>query len=138
MSAQQNKALVGRFVEEVFVRANGDAMEELVTNDFRSHAWAKDFGIPDGPEGVRQFIAVMDSAFSKADVLVEDLLAEDEKVAVRYVYEADHTGELMGIQATGKRIRLAGIFIARVQDGKIAEYWRQEDHLGLIQQLGAT
>src|SRR5918997_6221702 len=93
VSADENKALVGRFVEEVFIRANGDAMEELVTDDFHSHAWAKDFGIPDGPEGVRQFIAVMDSAFSNADVrvedLLEDLLAEGEKVAVRYVYEAE-------------------------------------------------
>ena len=137
MSVKENKALVGRFVEEVFVRGNGDVMEELVTDAFRSHAWAKDFGIPDGPEGVKQFIAVMDSAFSNAEVRVEDLLAEGEKVAVRYVYEADHTGELMGIEATGKRIRLPGIFIARVEDGKIAEYWRQEDHLGLMQQLGA-
>jgi steroid delta-isomerase-like uncharacterized protein len=137
MSAQENKAVVGRFVEEVFVRANGDAMEDLVTEDFRSHAWAKDFGVPDGPEGVRRFIAVMGSAFSSADVRVEDILAEDGKAAVRYVYEADHTGELTGIGATGKRIRLPGIFIVRVEDGKIAEYWRQEDHLGLMQQLGA-
>ena len=138
MSAEENKAIVGRFVEEVFVKSNGDAMEELVAHDFHSHAWAKDFGIPDGPEGVKQFIAIMDSAFSEADVRIEDLLAEGEKVAVRYVYEADHTGELLGIEATGKRISLPGIFITRLEDGKIAEYWRQEDHLGLMQQLGAT
>ena len=137
VSAEENRALVGRFVEEVFVRGNADTMEDLVTDDFRSHAWAKDFGIPDGPEGVRQFIAIMESAFSNVDVRVEDVLAEGGKVAVRYVYEADHTGELMGIEATGKRIRLPGIFIARVEEGKLAEYWRQEDHLGLMQQLGA-
>ena len=79
MSVKENKALVGRFVEEVFVRANGDVIQELVTDDFRSHAWAKDFGIVDGPEGVRQFIAVMDLAFSNADVRVEDLLAEGRR-----------------------------------------------------------
>ncbi len=137
MSTEENKATVGRFVEEVFVRGNGDTMEDLVTDDFHSHAWAKDFGIPDGPEGVRKFIAIMGSAFSNAAVRVKDVLAEGDKVAVRYVYEADHTGELIGIGATGKRIRLPGIFIARVEEGKIAEYWRQEDHLGLMQQLGA-
>jgi predicted ester cyclase len=137
VSAEEHKALVGRFVEEVFVKANSDTIGDLVTDDFHSHAWAKDFGIPNGPEGVRQFIAAMDSAFSNADVRAEDVLAEGDKVAVRYVYEADHTGELMGLAATGKRIRLPGIFIARVEDGKIAEYWRQEDHLGLMQQLGA-
>jgi predicted ester cyclase len=136
-SAEVNKAVVGRFVEEVFVRASGDAMEDLIAEDFRSHAWAKDFGIPDGPEGVRQFIAVMDSAFSDAQVHTEDVLAEGDRVAVRYVYEADHTGELMGIGATGKRVSLPGIFIARVEGGKLAEYWRQEDHLGPMYQLGA-
>jgi predicted ester cyclase len=56
---------------------------------------------------------------------------------VRYVYEADHTGELLGIGATAPWIRLPGIFIARVEGGKIAEYWRQQEHLGLMQQLGA-
>ncbi len=111
---EENKALVGRFVEEVFISVNGDAMEELVTDDFRSHAWAKDFGILNGPEGVRQFIASMNSAFSDADVGIEDVLAEGGEVAVRYVYEADHSGELLGIEATGKRISLSGIFIARV------------------------
>ena len=70
------------------------------------------------------------------DVGVEDGLAEGDKVAVRYVYEADHTGELMGIGGTARRVRLPGTFIARVEGGKIAEYWRQEDHLGLMQQLG--
>jgi len=51
--AEGNKALVGRFVEEVFVRANSDAVEDLVTDNFHSHAWAKDFDTPDVPEGVR-------------------------------------------------------------------------------------
>jgi predicted ester cyclase len=134
---EEIKAVVGRFVDEVFVRGNANAIEDLVTDGFRSHAWAKDFGIPDGPEGVRQFIAIMETAFSNAEVRVEDILAEGDEVAVRYVYEADHTGALMGIEATGERIRLPGIFIARLEKGKLAEYWRQEDHLGLMQQLGA-
>ncbi len=40
---------MGHFVEEVFIRGNCDAMEVLVTDDFHSHAWAKDFAIPRGP-----------------------------------------------------------------------------------------
>jgi len=118
MLTEENKATAERFVEEVFVRASGETMEGLVTDDFHSHAWAKDFGIPDGPDGVRQFIAIMDSAFSNPGVRVEDVLAEGDKVAVRYVNETDHTGEPMGIGATGKRIHLPGIFIAR-QDRRV-------------------
>ena len=55
---------------------------------------------------------------------------------MRYVFEADHTGSLMGVPATGKRVSITGIFIARLDDGKLAEYWREEDSLGLMQQLG--
>jgi steroid delta-isomerase-like uncharacterized protein len=127
MTAVENKAVVGRFVEEVFVRANGDATEDLVIDDFHSPAWAEDFGILNGPEGVRQFIAIMDSAFSNAEVRVEDLLAEDDRVAARYVYEADHAGDSLEIPASGKRVRIPGIFIVRIEEGKIAEYWRQEE-----------
>jgi predicted ester cyclase len=58
-------------------------------------------------------------------------------LAVRYVFEADHTGELLGIGATGKRVYLPGIFIARIEDGKLAEYWREEDQLSMMQLLGA-
>jgi predicted ester cyclase len=134
MSTQTNVDIVSRFAEELFEKFNGDAAGDLVSNDFHAHPWSV-YGLPDGPEGVRQFAAVMRSAFSNAHRSVEDVIAEDDKVAMRYVFEADHTGPLMDIPPTGKRIRLPGIFIARVEDGKIAEYWREEDLMGLMQQL---
>ena len=137
MPTEEHRAIVERFCEEAFEEFNDAAANELVTDDFHSHPWSA-LGIPDGPEGMKQFLAFMRSAFSNARVSVEDVISEGDKVAARYVFEADHTGELMGIGATGKRVRLPGIFIARVESGKLAEYWREEDQLGLMQQLSVA
>lgn len=128
---------MSRFAEALFERFDGEAAGALVTEDFHAHPWVP-FGLPDGPEGVHQFAAFLGGAFSNARRSVEDVVAAGDRVAVRYVFEADHTGPLMGIPATGRRVRLPGIFIARVRDGKIAEYWREEDMLSLMQQLGVS
>ena len=136
MSTEEHRAIVERFCEEGFEKFNDAAVNELVTDDFHSHPWSA-LGIPEGPEGMKQFLAFMRSAFSNARVSVEDVISEDDKVVARYVFEADHTGELMGIGATGKQVRLPGIFIARIEDGKLAEYWREEDQLSRMQQLRA-
>lgn len=135
-STRTNIITVARFAEELFEKFNGKAASELVSGNFHAHPWAA-YGLPDGPEGVRQFAAMLRGVFTDARRSVEDVIAEGDKVVMRYVFEADHTGILMGIPPTGKRIRLSGIFIARVEDGKLAEYWREEDLLGLMQQLGA-
>lgn len=133
---EQHKATVARFVEAAFEQFDPDSMDNLVTADFHAHPWAA-YGIPDGPEGMKQVLAMLEPAFSNAHVTIEDVVAEGDRVAVRYVFEADHTGALAGIEATNKRIRLPGILIARLEGDKLAEYWREENQLDLMQQLGS-
>lgn len=137
MTTQTRAAMVdvvSRFAEELFEKFDGEAASRLVSDEFHAHPWAA-FGLPDGPEGVRRFAGFMGAAFSAARRSVEDVVVEGDRVVVRYLFEADHTGDLMGVAATGRRIRLPGIFIARVADGKVAEYWREEDLLGVMQQI---
>ena len=136
MSTQKNIDVVTRFADELFENFDGEAASALVTEDFHAHPWAA-YGLPDGPAGVRQFAAMLRDVFTDARRSVEDVIAAGDKVVMRYVFEATHTGVLMGIPPTGKRVQFSGIFIARVDDGKLAEYWREEDLLGLMQQLGA-
>lgn len=131
---EKNKRVIKRFIEEAFEKFHSDAMDELLTPDFHAHPWAS-FGIPDGPEGMKQILLVFETAFSKAKVSVRDIIAEADKVVVRYTFEADHIGDLIGIGATGKRVFIPGILIARIEDGKLTEYWREEDLWGLMQQL---
>jgi predicted ester cyclase len=71
-------------------------------------------------------------------VTIEELVAEGDKVAVRRSYAGTHRGELLGIPATGKQVRLGGISIFRLAGGRIAEQWEQLDRLALLQQLGVV
>jgi len=68
--------------------------------------------------------------------VVEDLVAEGDKVAGRVTAYGKHEGELFGIPRTGKDIRVSGIAIWRIEDGKIVEHWHETNQLGLMQQLG--
>lgn len=130
-----NAGLVRRFVEAVFVRFDSAEAAELVTEDFISHPWAA-MGIPPGPAGVGPVVAAFRTAFDQVQVTLDDVLVEGDRVALRYRYGGRHCGDLFGIPATDRRFDMAGILIARVAQGKVAEYWRQEDMLGLQQQLG--
>jgi len=64
----------------------------------------------------------------------EDVVAEGDKVAGRWTAEGTHEGELLGVPATGKRFRFAGLSICRLAEGKMAEQWERWDRLDLMQQ----
>ena len=69
-------------------------------------------------------------------VVIEDMIAEGDKVATRYTLEGTHEGELFGVPPTGQRLSIKSISVERVSDGKIQEHWRITDSLDMIQQLG--
>ena len=68
-------------------------------------------------------------------VEVLDLLAENDRVMVRYIERGTHTGDLMGLPPTGRSYEKHGFALYRVADGRLAECWLQEDDLGFQQQL---
>lgn len=74
--------------------------------------------------------------FSDFTIIAEDMIAKGDRVAVRYLAKVTHTGEGLGIPATGKKEESAGIEILRFENGKVAEAWTAEDVLGLLTQLG--
>ncbi len=69
-------------------------------------------------------------------VVIEDMIAEGDKVATRYTLESTHEGELFGGPPTGQRLSIKSISVERVSDGKIREHWRVTDGLDMMQQLG--
>ena len=87
--------------------------------------------------GVKQMTLAFWTAFPDAQHVVEDLIAEGDKVVARVTSRATHQGEFMGIPPTGKRLSWTWIEIDRIKDGKIVECWDNSDDLGLMQQLGA-
>jgi predicted ester cyclase len=78
---------------------------------------------------------MVNSAFSNVSYTVEDALADGDKVVLRWVIRGRHTGLFQGMPPTGKDFRLTGITIIRVEDGKLAENWVEQDIAGLMGQL---
>jgi predicted ester cyclase len=68
---------------------------------------------------------------------IEDLIAEEDRVAVRVTAHGRHTGEFIGLAPSGREYTISEMHIFHVRDGKIAEHWRDADMLGLMRQLGA-
>jgi predicted ester cyclase len=69
--------------------------------------------------------------------IIEDLIAEGDKVVARWRSRATHQGDYMGIAPSGKEVQFTGISFYRIEEGKIAESWNIEDQLGLMRQIGA-
>src|SRR5215217_2394786 len=136
MSVEENKAVVRREVEELYNHTgNLDAVEEIFSSDYVSHEPSS--GEVRGIEGARQFAATFRQAFPDLQNTIEDMVAEGDKVVVRFKARGTHDGETEAFgPATGKQMQITGITIKRVSDGKIAEAWTNFDALGMMQQLG--
>ena len=118
----------------------GNEMKDFVQRYFtalrrdKSEASLKEF-IAEEP--LLQHIAFFDAAFPGYWLEAEDMIADDDKVAVRFTFHGTHQAELMGIPPTGKTVSMDGIIIYRLADGKIVDHWMQTDTTSLMQQLGA-
>ena len=132
MSVAENKALVQRFIDDVFVAGRPDAVDALVTKDFVSH------GLPgSGPDVMKGAIERTSKGLSNTSMDVQDILGEDNRVAVLLTSTATQSGELMGMPPSGKSYTIEELHLFRVADGRIAEHWHQMDSMGMMRQLGA-
>lgn len=110
-------------------------LDEICTEDVISHA---PLGEPRGREALKEYEAPVHQAFPGFDVTFEDIVAEDNRVAMRILIRGIHEGEMMGIAPTGTEVKFQNVIFHRMDDGKIAERWVQPDVVGLLQQLGAV
>jgi steroid delta-isomerase-like uncharacterized protein len=133
MTTDENKALVRRFIEEVFEQGRLEAVDELCAVDFIGHTW----GNADR-EGLKAAMARVAQGLADAKFNIEDVIAEGDLVAVRLAASARHVGNFMGMPASGRSYEIGEIHIFRVRDGKVSEHWHQFDTAGLMKQLGAT
>lgn len=136
MSAEENRALVRRFIEEVFNRGDLEIVDEVVAPDYLHHdPTTREFG--SGIEGFKQLVRFYRSAFPDLSITLEDQIASGDKVVDRWTGRGTHRGELMGVAPTGKQVTASGISIHRISGGRIAETWNNYDALGMLQQIGA-
>ena len=137
MTADQNKAVVQRFYDEVINGKNLDVLDEIMADNYVDHSLI--YGGEIGKEGYRRAALATPgilTAFPDFRNDVDDLIAEGDKVACRWTASGTHEGEFMGVAATGKYFEWGGITIFRLENGKIAERWPMQDRLTMMQQLG--
>ena len=136
MSAEENKALVRRYFEEIDEQRDVSVLDEFVVPDFIDHNPSPGFA-PD-LEGLKQSFLHFLAATPDGYHVVEDMIAEGDKVVTRVSAYGTQTGELFGIPPTGNQMRVTGIAVHRIADGKIVEHWNEIDNLGAMQQLGVV
>lgn len=132
MSIETNKATVRRYIEQVLNEQRHDLAEEFLVKNIE----LRGTGLPAGLEAVKQWLTMFATAFPDGYTTIEDVVAEEDRVVARHTLTGTHQGEMEGIPATGKRVSIVGITIFRLDNGKIAEGWVANDHLGMMQQLG--
>jgi steroid delta-isomerase-like uncharacterized protein len=134
MLPEQNKAVVRRYLDEVWNKGNLTVIDELIAPDYLQHTR----NVPPGREGVKQFFRLMRTAFSNVAYQVDDMVAEEDKVVWRWTITGIHSGTFQDITATGKPFIITGINIVRMENGQLSENWGEQDNLGLLQQLRGT
>ena len=132
---EANKTLFRRYFDEGTNQGNMDVVGELFAEDYKHHDPAN----PDvivGNEGVRRHIATLRGAFPDIKFEIDDMVAEGDKVVIRWTANVTHTGDYFGIPPTGKTATITGMNTWQVVDGKAVEGWVNRDDVGLMRQLG--
>jgi steroid delta-isomerase-like uncharacterized protein len=136
MSAEENKALVRRWFEQLDQR-NFAVIDEVLSVDYVDHNPPLP-NLPPGREGVRQSSLALAAAFPDAVHTIEDQMAEGDKVMTRMTVRATFLGAIRGFQPTGNIVQVTGIAVHRVAGGQLVEHWAHMDMTGFMQQIGAA
>ena len=134
---EENKALIRRWFEEVWNKGRADAISQMLAEDRIVHGLSDDVNAPlKGPGGFLPFHAQFREAFPNIEVVVEDQIAEGDRVATRCSVRGKHTGDSLGFAATQAPVEFTGVAITRIKDGKIIEAWNNFDFMKMYRQLG--
>lgn len=131
--AAVNKELVRRFYKEVYVDWNMAMVDQVVSPQFTSHDWPEDG--PTGPQAFRNYYSAIRAALPDARYAVDDLIAEGDRVVVRWRLMGTHQGAFGGIAPSGRAVVLKGIAIYRVDRGQLMERWVVSDLHGLLEEI---
>lgn len=135
MLNQIDKENVRRLHERIFNKRDLKAVDELVAPNFVDHDALQ--GFDPGPDGLRQMVRWLTSAFPDYQMTVDDVIADGDKVVLLISGSGTQQGEFMGIPATHKHFdNYRQVHILRFQNGRATEHWAVRDEAGLMRQLG--
>jgi steroid delta-isomerase-like uncharacterized protein len=131
-SADRNKQVIKTLYEECINRKQPELLSTLVSEDFAGPQGAR------GPSGFGSNIDALRRGFPDVRFTVHDLIADGERIAVRWTWDGTHTGPFQAWAPSGKRVTNSGIAVYELQQGKIVRVWLETDRLGVLQQIGAV
>ena len=128
-----SKAILRAHFEQIWNSKDASGIERFIAPDYRGFETE---ALIAGVAGYKEHFATLTTAFPDLRLTIEVILEGDGRAAARYVVEATHTGPFGEIPPTGKRVRVTGETIIRVEHRQIVEEHANSDTLGLLQQLG--
>jgi steroid delta-isomerase-like uncharacterized protein len=136
---EKNKDIVRRILDEFWRAGKPSVLDQLLAIDITNHELSKEpvsgrDAYKAWANGFRQATA---AGFPDLEIGLDELIAEGDLVVKRWTFRGTHTGEYLGLPASGKRVIMTGITIYRLQGGQVRETWWNYDVLGMMQQLGA-
>ena len=136
--SNESKDLIRRWFEEVWNKGREDAIDEMFAADGVAHGLTEEGDkTMRGPEQFKPFYRAFRSAFPDLEIVVEDTIAEGDKLAARCTVRGKHQSDSLGFAATGLTTDFTGITIVRIERGKIVEAWNNFDFMRMYKQLGA-
>ena len=133
MTKQDNLAAQEKFGKAVNT-GQLELLRDVIAADVVDHDPAPDQGA--GPDGYIRMFGALRTSFPDFAVSVDQVVIDDDKIAIAYTITGTQKGEFLGVAPTGRKIRARGVQIARFQDGKMVERWGSSDQLGILQQIG--
>ena len=138
MSADEHKTVIRRLTDEALNQGNLDVLAHVLADTFTYHD-------PANPQvtsrdDYQQFVTALRTAFPDIHFTIEDEVADDDTLAVRWTMRGTHRGDLVmpegPLTPTGKQVQVTGMSFFHVAGGKVVEWWVNADNLGFLQQLG--
>lgn len=132
--SEMNKTLALQTMEALHQR-DLDSVRANMAPQARFYGWAPE---PLDADGHKAFMSALLTAFPDSNFIIDDVIAEGDKVAVRHRLQGTHQAELQGIPATGRQVEIGAVVIFRIENGRVAEAWLNADIMGMMQQLGVV
>lgn len=137
MPVEDNISLMRRWYREVWRERKNETIHELLASNAPLYGQTGPGEKIVGPDGFIAFAENIRNAFPDTELEIEDIFGVDDKVAVRWIAKGTHLGNFQGMEPSGAQVRISGMTIVHIENGKIAAGWDSWDRLEMMKQIGA-
>lgn len=118
MTTEESRRLVEEYISAISKEKSEETLDRYISDDhLKSH------------------IVIFETGLPNYQLIPKDIIAEGNKVTVRFQLLGEHRGELFGQSPTGNKVDVEGIIIYELEDNKIVNHWIQADSVTLMQQI---